>query len=316
MNRLGLKASCLVVAIVIWMQVASTATVEQTARLPLQIDGLTEGSTVAGNGLPREVAVRLRGSKLRLLAHRYLNRGVGVVRIDLTERTPGRPFTYMIERANVVTDLEVAAIVDPDRFVIRIDGQATRRLPIALSTTGDLAPGYGYLKRPATEPDSVTVSGPARYFPEQPVIFTAPLELSKLEGAGSLHLRVLPPDVHLELSVREVTVNYGVGILAERTLADVPVVVLKRVGEAEVGVSPARTDVMVRGVADSLRVLDRARLRVTVQASGLTPGVHLLPAQVEAPDWVTVIGLDPEQFQVIVGAPADAPAAPGGAAGG
>jgi YbbR domain-containing protein len=315
MNRLGLKASCLIVAIVIWMQVASTATVEQTASLPLQVTGLAEGCTVAGNGLPQEIAVRLRGSKLRLLEHRYLHRRVGVVILDLSEQAPGRAVTYLIERANVVTNLEVAGIVDPDRLLIRIDGQVQRRLPIAVSTAGSLAPGYGYLKLPVAEPDSVTVGGPARYFPDQPVIFTAPLDLSRLDGVGALTLRLVPPDVHLQLSAREVTITYGVGMLAERTLADIPVVVLKGVGEADPGVSPARADVLVRGVADSLRTLEGARLKITVQASGLEPGVHLLPVQVEAPAWVTIIGLDPPQFQVIVGTPAEAAVVRGGAGG-
>lgn len=312
MNRLGLKVSCLVVAIIIWMQVASTATVEQTASLPIRVIGLQDGCTVAGNKLPSEVAVRLRGSKLRLLAHRYLHQHVGEVRIDLAERTPGRPFTYMIERDDVVTDLEVAGIVDSDRLTIRIDGQVTKRMPIALSTAGGLPPGYGYLMPPVAVPDSVTVSGPGRYFPDQQFIYTVPLDLARLEGAGTATLRVVPPDVHLQLSVSEVTVTYGVGMLAERTLADVPVVVLKGVGEPEVGLLPARADVLARGVADSLRVLDGARLRITVQASGLAPGVHLLSAEVEAPGWVTVIGLEPAQFQVIVGPPAQAPGTRGG----
>jgi len=315
MSRLGLKVSCLVVAIVIWMQMASTATVEQTASLPLEVTGLADGCTVAGNGLPREIAVRLRGSKLRLLAHRYLHRDVGVVRLNVAEQTLGRAVTHMIERANVVTDLEVAGIVEPDRLMIRIDGQVNRRLPIAVSTAGSLAPGYGYLKLPVADPESVMVSGPARYFPDQSVVFTAPLDLARLDGAGTLTLRVVPPDVHLQLSAREVTVTYGVGMLAERTLADLPVVVLKGVGEADVGVSPSRADVLVRGVADSLRTLEGVRLKITVQASGLAPGVHVLPVQVEAPDWVTIIGLDPAQFQVIVGTPAEAPVTRGVAGG-
>lgn len=315
MSRLGLKVSCLIVAIVIWIQVASTATVEQTAALPLQVIGLPEGCTVAGNGLPSEIAVRLRGSKLRLLGHRYLHRRVGVVRLDLAEQTPGRTVTYLIERANVVTDLEVAGIVEPDRLLIRIDGQVTRRWPIVLSTAGSLAPGFGYLTSPVTEPDSVTVSGPARYFPDQPVVFTAPFDLARLEGAGTVTLRVVPPEAHLQVSAGEVKVSYSVGLLAERTLADVPVVVLKAVGQADVGVSPARADVQVRGVADSLLALEGVRLKLTIQASGLAPGMHVLPAQVEAPDWVSVLGVDPVQFQVIVGTPAEAPVVRGGAGG-
>lgn len=317
MNRLGLKVACLVAAIVIWMQVASTATVEQTARLPLRISGLEAGCTVTGSGLPPSVTVRLRGSKLRLLAHRYLSHPLGEVRVDLSDRAPGRPFTVALDNGNVASDLDVVDIVEPDRLTIRIDGQLTRRLPIALSLVGALPAGSGYLQRPVAVPDSVSVTGPARYFPERLSVRTAPLDLARLSGSGAVTLRVLPPDVHLQLSVHEVRVRYAVGLLAERTLADVPVLVAPEgaLPDVEVAVSPPRADVMVRAVADSLRGLDPARLRVSVAAAGLGPGVHLVPGQVEGPEWLTVIGVEPAQFQVIVDAARGGGAAAGGGSG-
>lgn len=315
MNRLGLKIGCLVVSIVIWIQVASTATVEQMASLPLRVTGLEPGCTVAGSGLPGEVAVRLSGSKLRLLAHRYLKQPIGEVRIDLAERAPGRAFTYVIERANVVTDLDVESIVDPNRLTIRIDGQLTRRLPVELSTVGQLPPGFGYLQQPVVTPDSVTVSGPARYFPDDAVVRTSPFDLAGLDGFGRQSVPLEVPDEHLQVGPGEVTVAYGVGPLAERTLTGIPIEVPTTVGGPEIGVSPVRADVMVRGVADSLRVLAGARVRIVVPIADLSPGVHMLPGTVVAPEWVTVIGLAPEQFQVIVGARTAAPVGRGGAGG-
>lgn len=315
MNRLGLKIGCLIVAIVIWIQVAATATVEQTVALPVAITGLDAGCTVAGSDLPQDINVRLRGSKLRLLAHRYLHRHVGEVVVDLADRTPGRSFTYLVQRADVRSDLQVTEIVGPDRLSIRIDGQLERRVPVVLSTIGHLPDGYGYVEPPMATPDSLTISGPARYFPDRPTVRTVPLDLGGLEGTGTLTLRVLPPDVHLQLSAHEVTVRYGVGPLAERTVAEVPVTAVDADGDVEVGVSPSRTDVMVRGVADSLRALDGMRLRVTVSAAGLPEGVHLVTGRIEAPAWITVIGSEPAQFQVIIGKPADAAHASGGAGG-
>ena len=259
--------------------------------------------------------MRLSGSKLLLLAHRYLNRPIGEVRVDLAERTPGRAFTYVIERANVATDLDVEDIVDPGRLSIRIDGQLTRRLPVSLATEGQLAPGYGYLKRPVVTPDTITVSGPSRYFPEDQRLRTAALDLSRLTGLGQAALRVLPPDDHLQLSTAEVTVDYGVGQLAERTLADIQVGIDSAPPDLEVGVSPARADVMVRGVADSLRVMQRSRLRITISAADLEPGEYTLEARVDAPDWITVIGLDPARFRVIVGTRAGSPVTRSGAGG-
>ena len=60
-------------------------------------------------------------------------------------------------------------------------------------------------------------------------------------------------------------------------------------GQPEVGVSPPVVDVMVRGVADSVRSLDRSRFLVTVPVGSLAEGVYVLPAQVEYPPWLTLI---------------------------
>ncbi len=311
MSRFGLKLGCLVAAIAIWFQVASTSSVEQTIGLPLHIVGLQEGCTVVGSGLPREVRVRVRGSKLRLLSHRYLHRDAGEVRVDLAERRPGRTFTVPVERADVLTDLDVVDVVEPDRLSIRIDGQLTRTVPVSLTTVGGLRAGYGHLARPVLTPDVVTVTGPARYFPDQLVVATAPLDLSQLDGIGSTVLHIVPPDVHLQLSEHEVRVIYGVGPLAERTVADVAVSALPDAQGRGLAVSPARADVLLRGVADSLRVLDTRRLRVSLSADGLAPGVHLVAPQVVAPEWAIVIGVEPARFQVIVGEGGDTGAGTG-----
>ena len=75
MKHLGLKIVCLTAALVIWFQVASTTMIEADVRLPVAVVNLPAGTTVAGNAIPELMTVRLRASKLRVLAHRYLGRG-------------------------------------------------------------------------------------------------------------------------------------------------------------------------------------------------------------------------------------------------
>ena len=68
-------------------------------------------------------------------------------------------------------------------------------------------------------------------------------------------------------------------------------------------VSPPVVDVMVRGVADSVRALNANRFLVTVPVGDLEEGIYQLQGQVDNPAWLEVIGLDPSEFQVIVGHP-------------
>ena len=101
----------------------------------------------------------------------------------------------------------------------------------------------------------------------------------------------------------EVDVLFHIAQLEERTLANIPVVPLVDAGRPDVGVSPPVADVMVRGVADSVRQLTEARISLTVPVGDRPEGVYELPAEVDHPRWLTVLGVVPREFRVIVGNP-------------
>jgi len=318
-NRLGLKISCLVAAFLIWVQVAATTDVEQAARLPLRVTGLSEGLTVAGSELPGTVMVRLRGSKLRLITNRFFQRYVGEVRVNLADRGPGPVFSYQLTPDDVVTDLEVVRFQRDERVRVRIDQVARRRMPVAVMLAGELPKNLGFLVEPHAEPDSVTVQGPSRFLPEGGAVATDPLNLDRLQaGAGDgLEVRMQGLGDHVAVTPSSVTVRYLAAPLVERTLANVPVVPLVDAGRPDVGVSPPVADVMVRGVADSVQALTEARLSVTVAVGDLAEGMYVLPGQVDCPPWATLLGLAPAEFRVIVGNPPTAapPRASAGARG-
>jgi hypothetical protein len=54
-------------------------------------------------------------------------------------------------------------------------------------------------------------------------------------------------------------------------------------------------------VADSVRALRGDRIMVTVPVGNLPRGVHVVAGQADLPPWLTLIGLDPAEFRVVVG---------------
>ncbi len=301
MNRLGLKISCFVVSVVIWVQVASTSTVEQTTQLPLRLTGVGAGLTAAGSEIPSRVKVRVQGSKLRLMTHNYFNRYIGEVRVNLADRVPGPTFSYELGVGDVYTDLVVIGIQPPVRLRVKLDQEVRRRLPIRLVTSGTLPAGFGFLIPPAVTPDSVMVTGPERFLPPSGEIVTEPVALDRRESSDEQIVALMPPHEELKMASREVRVRFQVAPLVERTLANLPVIPLVDAGQPEVGVSPPVVDVMVRGVADSVEVLRGDRILVTVPVGSLGLGVHVVPGQASLPSWLTLIGMDPPEFQVVVG---------------
>ena len=84
MKNLFLKIACMVVAVLVWILVAGTTMVEADVGLPLQVVGLADGLTIAGNTVPDISRVRIRAPKLSVMAHNFF--GVSLGSVDLTLR--------------------------------------------------------------------------------------------------------------------------------------------------------------------------------------------------------------------------------------
>jgi len=301
MSRLGLKISCFVVSVIIWVQVASTSVVEQTINLPLAVASLGPSLTIAGSDLPHEVKVRLRGSKLRLLAHTYFSRFAGEVIINGADWSPGPTFVYEPVGGDVVSDLIFVGFPHRVRLRIQVDHEWTRLLPVGLASRGKLPGDVDFLVPPVVDVDSVLVSGPSRFFPASGVVTTETVDLGQQTESGEFEVPLVSSHAQLKLDPATVRVLLQLAPVLERTLANIPVIPLVDVDQLEVGVSPPVVDVMVRGVADSIQTLEGHRITVTVAVGGLERGVHMVAGEVSLPRWLSLIRLEPAEFRVVVG---------------
>lgn len=301
MKNLTLKIVCVFMAILVWIQVASTTVVEADVSLPMRITGLDEGWTVAGNSLPEVARVRLRAPKLALLANDYLGRPLGEVQMDLTNFEPGPTVLYVLKESDVRTEAEVVTLLPPVRLPLQVDWQDQRRLPVRVALRGQL-PADRMLAGPVTTtPDSVLVTGPRRFFAGLDTLLTETVALDDLQQSLERDQGLVALPLNLVPAVSSVTVLVPVVEVDERVVANVPVVSAM----PGVGISPPVCDVLVRGPADSVAALTPDQLRVMVPLAELGVGVHQATGQVEHPDWVTAVRLDPESFLVIVDGPED-----------
>ncbi len=303
MNRLGLKISCVVAALVIWMQVASTSTVEQDTSLPLQVVGLDQGLTYAGSEVPAKVSVRVTGSKLSLLRHKFFHHFVGEVRVDLAGRGPGPEFRYDIKAGDIFTNLTAATVYPPASIRMEIDKVDSVLIPVHIALENKLPSSRALLVVATVNPESVLVVGPHRFFDPLPEVSTQALDLAKITDSVDREVDLVVDHAFLSLSPNVARLVLKVGAVQERTLANVPVIALIDAGRPEVVVSPPVADVKVRGVADSVLALTRDRLLVTIPVGALPVGTYTLLGQVDYPSWLTLIGITPPKFQVIVGDP-------------
>lgn len=303
MNRLGLKISCFLVSVLIWIQVANTADIEQTTTLPLRVTDLGDGLTVAGSDhLPSEVRVQVTGKKWTLLTHHYFNLYIGEVRVNLGAYGDST-FSYLLDRSHIFTDLKNAEIQPPVKLRLTIDHEISRTFPVTLVADGALPEGLVFVTAPGTAPDSVRVTGPSRFFEDGMTVPTEAVDLRRLSEDSQQTLSLAPLSEWLELEHDEVQASFQVGKLETRTLANIPVIGLVDAGRPEVGISPPVADVMLEGYSGWIRGLTEDEVSVVVKTGNLDEGIYLLEGEVVRPDWVTSVSLSPRQFQVIVGSP-------------
>ncbi len=301
MKNLFLKIACVVAAILVWIQVAATTMVEAEVRLPVEVVGLGDGLTIAGNSVPSVMGVRVRAPKLTVVAHEYLGMPLGRVEVNLASWQPQPSRNYDFMRSNVRSEAEVIALLPPERFPLRVDHEDTRRLPVRVPTRGLLREDRRLAGEVTTIPDSLEVTGPRRYFAGIDSLATEVVEFTGLEETLVREVPLIPPPSPLKPAAGSVTVTVPVVALEERVLANVPVMALIGRQQGEAGISPPVCDVLVRGPADSVAVLSPARLTVTVLVSDLEPGTHEIAGQVQCPDWVLNVEIKPDVFKVLVG---------------
>jgi len=202
---------------------------------------------------------------------------------------------------DIRSDLTVEAITPPVRFPLQIDREVDRLVPVDVAVTGQLPPGRVLLAPPLAKPDSVVLTGPARFFSGGERVQTEQVDLSKLRKTTTRVRSLVSPHRFLTVSTEEVETTVLVAEVEARTFVNIPVIPLRDADQPEVMVYPPVADVVLSGPADSVRAVLPARIALTLSATGLPEGTHHLGVQVDKPECLSFLSIEPEQFMVIIG---------------
>lgn len=306
MNRHALKALCVVAAVLIWIQVASTRTAVKDISLPLTLAQLPPQATLAGNDWPESVAVRARGTRLQFFLQRYLGRAPGEVRVDLQDVSLGGLWQRDLTANDVRSSLTDVTVVEPTRLLLFVDRLDSTQVAVVPAVTGEVPAGRIMIGEVAAEPDRVTVRGPARFLEIPSRLTTEPLDLRRVRRGQPVVRHVLSPGEHLEVLPTTVSLAADVVEAERRTLEHVPVVPLVDAGQPTVEIFPPVVSVVLEGPQDEVGELSLADFTVTLALTGLTPGSHTLTPEVLLPPGCRLVRLDPPRVLAVLGAGADA----------
>jgi YbbR domain-containing protein len=173
LHNFGIKLLSLVLAVGLWVAVASDPPAEIAVSVPIEFRAIPENLEINTESVPR-AEIRVRGPR-RVV--RSLQQSDIYAEIDLGGMKPEeRTFDLTAQQVHKPSELEVVQVI-PNQFHLTFDTRLTRQVPVRPRVFGNFAPGYQIGKITA-EPATISISGPRKRVEAVEAAITDPIDAS------------------------------------------------------------------------------------------------------------------------------------------
>ena len=207
-NNIGFKAISLLLALLLWLQVAGQQTVQRTLSLPVEFVNMAPEMEIS-NDYERQVDVVLRSRR----GTSNFEDGSLTVKIDLRGAIPGTEKSFPLSEDNISDrppGLEVVSIT-PSRIRLLLENTVRKSIEVVPELVGEPAEGFQVTKVLAPR---VTIIGPQSRVQEVSEAKTEPIGIT---GASSTLVRNVSVDIDdLALRMEPASVDIIITIEEER----------------------------------------------------------------------------------------------------
>ena len=172
MHNLGLKLTALMLAVGLWLAVASSPSAEMAFNVAIIFRNMPKELEISSAGIP-SVQVRVRGPE-RIV--RRLEPSEVRAEVDLTNIKVGEHTFDLTKAISIPDKLEVSQVV-PSEVHVAFDARAVRRIPVQPRVVGTFASGYA-IRQIETDPDLVEIVGPKKEIDAVESAITDPIDVS------------------------------------------------------------------------------------------------------------------------------------------
>lgn len=206
------------------------------------------------------------------------------------------------ESGNQITGLTITpASVRVDQPVTLLGGY--RNVVVKVVTLGQVADGY-WLTNVSVTPPNVTVfsTNPQQVIALPGYVESNPLDLTGLSDDVDIRATLNLPEGVTLAGEESVLVRLSIAALEGSLPISLPVEVIGLSPEFQAIVSPETVELLLVGPLPILNNLNPAGIRISVDVSGLEPGIYQIEPVVDLlPSQVQVASILPEQVEVTIG---------------
>ncbi len=296
------KLAAVVMALLLWLNVATDRVYQYTERVPLEITDIPQQLLLAEK-LPDHVNVTIEGKGKELL--KLILADEKSLKIDAGEFKRGETdYTVKPEDIPIPGDLEltVTAVLPPKNLKVRLDYVMEKQLSVKPDIRVIPADGYEQVGGLHYSPKEVVISGPRMWLRNLQEIQTKKQQIQDASESvsGQLDL-ILPEGYNLSLSQDKINYSANVEKTEERQTparAISPVNVSRR---AEVEFRPDSVALILAGAQSLINQLELDSIRVFVDCSQVSRRDTVkLPIQVDLPAGIRLVRTQPDSVEAVL----------------
>ena len=285
-ENLWVKIAALVLAIMLWLHVATDKTYQMQLTLPLtQVE--MSGDLTLTEPPPESVLVVVTADGKSLLSNDWKDRGL---RLVISQSRAGR-FKGQISTDNIGLVkgemVNLTEIIAPREFNFNCDIIESREVPVITRFVTTPGEGFAIGRADSLVPSSVFITGPRSAVRVIDYIETESDSLTGIRNDFSMKIALKYPNAY-GINILPDSVNLMVNVVPVRTISmiDVPIKVIGLPRGQNVEYAPHYTDLRLRGRLDVVDTLKTDHISVTVDyrkisENGYSRAVVELPESVD-----------------------------------
>lgn len=296
-GRHVLKVISLCIGLTLWWYVLNSEKIEVEVEVPVTF--VTPADKAVKNITPAFIKTIIRGSRSFV---KGFNQKPPTLVVDLT-RPPYRGKNrgkITLSGADISLPFGVEALeLEPSSFKIELEKSIKKKVPVRIKTVGKL-PDELRLISASVSPKEVMLEGPVSIMRRHGSIETTPVDISSLEGEGSLKGSLRLPDQRLSL-VENVAVQIHYAIRpnqANMTLKKLPVIFQTDAKHITSRIRSVSMDVLVNEERRS--ALTKSNVRIIAELPLGARGKQRVKLRAELPEGVHLLQIYPESINVTV----------------
>ncbi|MEN9723625.1 MAG: hypothetical protein RJB38_1611 [Pseudomonadota bacterium] len=290
-ENLGTKIVSFLIALILWIVVLGSRSVEVSKDVPLEI--ITPSDLVVANEVPEKLSFRLSGPKAFLRS--VVDRKEEPIRVNLIGNKPGL-VTYRFFSDHIRLPLGVRVLsVTPPSVLIKLEPMKKREVPIQILTEGALPTGLK-LKSLVAIPERVTIQGPESKVDSVREVPSFPVKLPSIRSSldrelpldlGRFGVQLEGPAPQLHIAIEGQSANFRIRNIEVQVLS-----------EHQSRVEPAMVSALVHASPEDLKKINRTKIYATVDLRNRAKGTYRVAPQVILPEGVDAVRVIPEQVQL------------------